>query len=149
MNRHRPPVGRRRARAAAVDGPEPAYPGDTRRPLPHGQHPALFRSATHGIVDYSEDVSSKDLYQAADEGFDSVESYIDARIAKEREWAELAAAGDVEDLETIMEEIKGLFPANCRFTNARLDVQMVSQDTGLIRVAPIPVCIIQKNWREF
>ena len=58
-------------------------------------------------------------------------------------------AEELEDLESIMEEIKGLFPPNCRFTNARLDVQMVSQDTGLVRVAPIPVCIIQKNWREF
>ena len=36
-------------------------------------HPALFRARTHGIVDYSEDVSSKDLIAAAREGYDSVE----------------------------------------------------------------------------
>ena len=36
-------------------------------------HPALFRSATHGFVDFSEDVSSKDLITAAREGYDSVE----------------------------------------------------------------------------
>ena len=36
-------------------------------------HPALFRSSTHGIVDFSEDVSSKDLIAAAREGYDSVE----------------------------------------------------------------------------
>ena len=36
-------------------------------------HPELFRSVTHGIVDFSEDVGSKDLWAAAGEGFDSVE----------------------------------------------------------------------------
>jgi len=36
-------------------------------------HPALFRSSTHGFVDYSEDISSKDIFAAAKEGYDSVE----------------------------------------------------------------------------
>jgi len=36
-------------------------------------HAALFRSTTHGIVDFSEDVSSKDLVGAAHEGYESVE----------------------------------------------------------------------------
>ncbi len=41
--------------------------------LPVATHPPLFRSRTHGMVDFSEDVSSKDLLAAAAEGFDSVE----------------------------------------------------------------------------
>ncbi len=36
-------------------------------------HPALFRATTHGFVDYSEDVSSKDIVSAAQEGYDSAE----------------------------------------------------------------------------
>ncbi|TDI38797.1 MAG: FAD-dependent oxidoreductase [Acidobacteria bacterium] len=36
-------------------------------------HPELFRSTTHGFVDYSEDVTSKDLLAAAEEGYDSME----------------------------------------------------------------------------
>jgi len=36
-------------------------------------HPELFRSTTHGLVDYSEDVTSKDLFAAAEEGYDSME----------------------------------------------------------------------------
>lgn len=36
-------------------------------------HPALFRAATHGFVDFSEDVSSKDLQQSVSEGYTSVE----------------------------------------------------------------------------
>ncbi len=36
-------------------------------------HPELFRGATHGIVDFSEDVSSKDLFTAVAEGYRYVE----------------------------------------------------------------------------
>ena len=36
-------------------------------------HPECYRSTTHGMVDFSEDVSSKDLVQASKEGFDSIE----------------------------------------------------------------------------
>ena len=60
--------------ARAVSGGEtPAFPSDERAPLRRADHPALFRSSTHGIVDFSEDVSSKDLVSAAREGYDSVE----------------------------------------------------------------------------
>ncbi len=60
-------------RAAAVGGAEPSWPVDERIQLPKDQHPALFRSSSHGIVDFSEDVGSKDLISAAQEGYDSVE----------------------------------------------------------------------------
>jgi len=36
-------------------------------------HPALFRASTHGVVDFSEDVTSKDLFTAVEEGYRSVE----------------------------------------------------------------------------
>lgn len=36
-------------------------------------HPELYRSTTHGFVDYSEDVSSKDMFAAKKEGYDSIE----------------------------------------------------------------------------
>ena len=41
--------------------------------LPVDAHPELFIGRTHGIVDFSEDVSSKDLESAVAEGFDSAE----------------------------------------------------------------------------
>lgn len=61
------------ARAKAPDGPPGDYPADERTSLGRDPHPELHRATTHGIVDYSEDVSSKDLFGAAAEGFDSVE----------------------------------------------------------------------------
>ncbi len=60
-------------RATDVSGAEPEMPIDARGALERRPHPELYRSTTHGIVDYSEDVSSKDLVSAAKEGYDSVE----------------------------------------------------------------------------
>ena len=41
--------------------------------LPVAPHPALFRGPTHGFVDFSEDVTSKELVGAVDEGYDLIE----------------------------------------------------------------------------
>ena len=56
------------ALAAASDGAAPTMP-----PLEPAPHPALFKAPTDGFVDYSEDVTSKDIVSAAREGYDSVE----------------------------------------------------------------------------
>jgi sarcosine oxidase subunit alpha len=58
------------AAAAARAGHGTAMPPP---PLPARPHPALFRSSTHGLVDFTEDVSSKDVADAAGEGYDSSE----------------------------------------------------------------------------
>jgi sarcosine oxidase subunit alpha len=50
-------------------GPEPAPTPE----LPVHSHPELFLGRTHGFVDFSEDVSSKDLEAAVGEGYDSAE----------------------------------------------------------------------------
>lgn len=58
------------------NGAELAEPAIGERPIPElpvHEHPELFRGRTHGVVDFSEDVSSKDLHQAVREGYDSAE----------------------------------------------------------------------------
>jgi len=64
---HADAVGREAARraASAPAGPLPE--------LATRAHPELVRGRTHGIVDFSEDVSSKDLFAAVAEGYDSPE----------------------------------------------------------------------------
>lgn len=52
-------------------------------------------------------------------------------------------------LSNVMEELKKLFPKNCRFANYRLDIKTISSDTGVVFIAPVPVCIVEKNWKEF
>ena len=41
--------------------------------LPPAPHPEIYRASSHGFVDFSEDVRSKDLMSAAREGYDSME----------------------------------------------------------------------------
>ncbi|MGI8692935.1 MAG: glycine cleavage T C-terminal barrel domain-containing protein, partial [Geodermatophilaceae bacterium] len=48
-------------------------PGGNVPELAGEPHPAMFRASTHGFVDFSEDVSSKDVVAAAKEGYDSSE----------------------------------------------------------------------------
>jgi len=53
------------------------------------------------------------------------------------------------NLERVMDELKRLFPENCKFANYRIDIKTISANTGVVHIAPVPVCIIEKNWREF
>ncbi len=65
---HATAVGRESARRARRAGPPAALPA-----LPVEEHPELFHGRTHGFVDFCEDVSSKDLRTAVQEGYDSAE----------------------------------------------------------------------------
>ncbi|HEU4894891.1 MAG TPA: glycine cleavage T C-terminal barrel domain-containing protein, partial [Acidimicrobiia bacterium] len=58
---------------AGIQGEMPSVQPVEIPELGHEPHPAMFRSSTHGFVDFSEDVSSKDLIAAAKEGYDSLE----------------------------------------------------------------------------
>ena len=51
------------------------------------------------------------------------------------------------DLQDVMEALKSLFPTNCTFANYHIAIKTISADTGVIFIAPVPVCIIEKNWR--
>jgi len=64
---HATAVGCAAAAVAAGRTPDPVPP------LGVDAHPALFRGRTHGFVDCSEDVTSKDIVSAAREGYDSIE----------------------------------------------------------------------------
>ncbi len=64
---------KRTARARPPRGAEPPWEPDRRQPLGRDPHPEIYRSDTHGMVDFSEDVTSKDLAIAVREGYDSVE----------------------------------------------------------------------------
>jgi len=50
---------------------------------------------------------------------------------------------------SVMNTLKSLFPKNCRFGNYRIDIKAISGDTGVIFIAPVPICIVEKNWKEF
>ncbi|MCP3934758.1 MAG: FAD-dependent oxidoreductase [Actinomycetia bacterium] len=64
-----------RAATARADRSMVSEVPDAEKPAALGRQPhlAMFRAETHGLVDFSEDIGSKDLLGAATEGFDSVE----------------------------------------------------------------------------
>ena len=67
-------AGRWQAATPRANGSAPS-PGDPVAipALDAADHPERFRGATHGFVDFSEDVTSKDLIAAVREGYDSIE----------------------------------------------------------------------------
>jgi hypothetical protein len=46
-------------------------------------------------------------------------------------------------------QLKKLLPSNCRFTDYTINIKASRSDTGVDFIAPVPVCIIQQNWKEF
>ncbi|MGI8791428.1 MAG: 2Fe-2S iron-sulfur cluster-binding protein [Actinomycetota bacterium] len=59
--------------AAPADSPVAEEQSNAITALPVDAHVALFRGRTHGFVDFSEDVSSKELEAAVAEGYSSIE----------------------------------------------------------------------------
>lgn len=53
-------------------------------------------------------------------------------------------------LAQILRELQALFPRSCRFSESyRIDIKARSSDTGMIFVAPVPICVIEKDFREY
>jgi hypothetical protein len=54
------------------------------------------------------------------------------------------------NLAKVMEELKQLFPDNCKFPPGyRVDVSTRTTDTGIVWIAPVPLCVIEKNFKDF
>jgi len=49
----------------------------------------------------------------------------------------------------LKEQLKTLFPIHCKFSNQTINIKTISAKTSLLCIAPVPVCVIEKNWKEF
>jgi Tfp pilus tip-associated adhesin PilY1 len=58
-------------------------------------------------------------------------------------------ACDSEELAAMAESIKSLMPSECKFANYRLNVMTLESLAGLECLVPVPVCVIERNWKEF
>ena len=54
-----------------------------------------------------------------------------------------------DNLKDLMEELKSLLPPQCRFANYTINIKAVRDDTGIEFLAPIPVCTVRTNWRDY
>ena len=52
------------------------------------------------------------------------------------------------DQEAVMNALKELFPDQCKFANYRIDVRTVAADTSVQHIAAVPICIVEKNFRD-
>jgi Tfp pilus tip-associated adhesin PilY1 len=59
--------------------------------------------------------------------------------------------GDVLDdsLKEILQTLKDEMPDNCRFSNQTINIKAIRDNTGVEFIAPIPVCQIGKNWKQW
>lgn len=54
-----------------------------------------------------------------------------------------------DELRSVMRDLQRLFPRRCSFQDGyRVDIKARASDTGMIFIAPVPVCIIEKDFRE-
>ena len=49
----------------------------------------------------------------------------------------------------LSQELQKNFPVSCRFANYTQDVQTIRDDTEVVCIAPVPVCLQEKNWKEY
>ena len=52
-------------------------------------------------------------------------------------------------LTVISEELKRLQSTRCRYANYTQNVKTILSDTGVVFVAPVPICIDPTSWKEF
>jgi hypothetical protein len=55
---------------------------------------------------------------------------------------------DTDTMNQVRTALMSLFPIKCKFGNQTIDIKTVSSKTALFCIAPVPVCTIEKNWRE-
>lgn len=95
--------------------------------LPREPHVELFRSSTHGFVDYSEDVSSEDLYTAVREGYDPAE------LAKRYTTATMGPLrGKLEILNVVAGDRRGQRRNDCRDGHHGLAAALRAHDVGCL-----------------
>jgi len=49
----------------------------------------------------------------------------------------------------VMAQIVKMMPSSCRFTNKRININVTDTFNTTYNVGAVPVCIIEKNWKEF
>ena len=50
--------------------------------------------------------------------------------------------------EAVTLRLMSLFPSNCQFASHTQNIETIQSDNGLVCIAPVPVCVVRKNWKE-
>jgi Tfp pilus tip-associated adhesin PilY1 len=52
------------------------------------------------------------------------------------------------NLSNVTKTLMALFPSNCQFASFTQDIKTIQSNNGIVCIAPVPVCVIRKNWKE-
>ncbi|MEZ5313281.1 MAG: hypothetical protein R2862_06290 [Thermoanaerobaculia bacterium] len=52
-------------------------------------------------------------------------------------------------LAQIRDELKSLQSSRCRYANYTMNIKTIRSDTGVVFIAPVPLCIDPTSWKEF
>jgi Tfp pilus tip-associated adhesin PilY1 len=59
-----------------------------------------------------------------------------------------ATAPICANLSSVTTALMALFPSNCQFASFTQDIKTIESDNGIVCIAPVPVCVVRKNWKE-
>lgn len=52
------------------------------------------------------------------------------------------------DKSAVTQALKTMFAGNCQFTSYTQNIETIQSDSGLVCIAPVPICVVRKNWKE-
>jgi type IV pilus assembly protein PilY1 len=103
--------------------------------------------ATNGNGAYTDDLGNPSRFETVANSF-VTEPYVEQ--GQTRNYSSEAEDPLDPRLRSVMESIKELLPKDCRFNDSyRFDIKTVRSDTGVVKIAPLPVCIRETNWKQF
>ncbi len=81
--------------------------------------------------------------------FRQVDKFVSNPFAETSMPGETGASNPCAGQASLTNTLEDLLPATCKFGNATLNILTVRSDTGLECIAPVPICIQERNWKEF
>jgi hypothetical protein len=103
-------------------------------------------NSTNSDPVYSEDGTDVRYYEVADF---LTSPYVEPGVAPDDDRDDAALNNPCAGLESLTQTLMGLFPPSCNFTNRTENVMSQRSDTSVECIAPVPVCVDQRNWKEF
>jgi hypothetical protein len=52
------------------------------------------------------------------------------------------------DKAEVTRKLMELFPENCQFATFTQNIETIQSNNGLVCIAPVPICVARKNWKE-
>jgi hypothetical protein len=111
----------------------------------------IFIVGTYNAIGYSipEDGTLNDRVRYTSAPAFTTQPYTEQSATKNASTPGTNSDEITESLALIEHELQSTLPSTCRFANYTLNLKTIRSDTGVVFIAPIPICIEPTNWKEF